>query len=374
MKRERILQVNIDNNGGNGAFALMQSFYELLKNEFIFDYYTMGSFVNDSVLQSIINDGGKCESGNLRSNKLLGHILLPFRFYKFLVKNSYNTVHIHSEVAYKHFLYCVAAKKAKVKKIIIHSHSNSIDGNCKGLKYFFHKIFRTYINKNGDYFFACSEPAARWMFDETIISGNKYCLLNNGIVPDKFKFNEIKRDEIRKELGINDSYIIGHVGAFKWVKNQSFLIEILSTLKNRNYKLLLVGDGEDRQAIENKATSLGVINNVIFAGNRSDVNDLLLAMDIFVFPSFFEGIPISLIEAQCAGLPIIASDVINHDVKVNDNLSFYSLDCKAREWANKIEEKKYYHLREQGFNNVFNSKYNVGNSARKLREIYEREE
>lgn len=373
MVKEHILQVNIDNNGGNGAFALMQSFYALLKTEYIFDYFTMDSFVNNEVLQSILDDGGKCESANLRKNKLFGHILLPFRFYKFLVKNNYNTIHIHSEVAYKHFLYCVAAKKANVKKIIIHSHSSSIDGNCKGLKHVFHKIFRKYINRNGDFFIACSEPAAKWMFDETIINGDNYCLLHNGIIPEKFKYDEKKRSEVRSTLGLEGYYVIGHVGAFKWVKNQSLLIEILSLLKNKNYKLLLVGDGEDRQKIEEKARNLGVIDSVIFTGNRSDVNELLLAMDIFVFPSFFEGIPISVIEAQCVGLPIIASDVINRDVRINENLFFFSLERSSKEWADKIESSISDHLKEEGFNNIFKSIYNINESARQLREIYERE-
>lgn len=373
MAKEHILQVNIDNNGGNGAFALMQSFYELLKTEYVFDYFTMDSFVNNKVLRSIVDDGGKCESANLRKNKLFGHMLLPFRFYKFLVKNNYNTIHIHSEVAYKHFLYCVAAKKANVKKIIIHSHSSSIDGNCKGLKYVFHKIFREYINRNGDFFIACSEPAAKWMFDETIMNGDNYCLLNNGIIPEKFKYDEKKRSEVRNTLGLEGYYVIGHVGAFKWVKNQSLLIEILSLLKNKNYKLLLVGDGEDRQKIEEKARNLGVIDSVKFTGNRSDVNELLLAMDIFVFPSFFEGIPISVIEAQCVGLPIIASDVINRDVRINENLFFFSLERSSREWADKIESSISNHLKEEGFNNIFKSIYNINESARQLREIYERE-
>ena len=144
MNKEHVLQVNIDNNGGNGAFALVRYLYAYLKDEYIFDYFTMGKFVEDLEYRSIIGDGGKCYSANLRKNKFVGHLKLPFVFYKYLKENSYNIVHIHSEVAYKQFLYTVAAKAAHTKQVIIHSHSSNIDGCNKGLKYIFHILSLSY--------------------------------------------------------------------------------------------------------------------------------------------------------------------------------------------------------------------------------------
>ena len=371
MKRKHVLQVNIDNNGGNGAFSLMTYVYEYMSDEYIFDYYTMGQFVHDAVYENIISNEGHCYSANLRKNKIFGHIRLPFRFYAFLKKHDYDIVHIHSEVAYKHYLYAIAAKKANIQNIVIHSQSNSVDGNCKLIKKIFHKLCKSKINKIGTTFLACSEQAAEWMFESYNLKSNKYHLLSNGIAPDKYKFSSEIREKIRKELNIENCVVIGHVGALKWVKNQKFLIEILQKLNDKNYKLILVGDGDDKEELIELAKHKNCIDNVLFLGSRCDVNELLQAMDIFIFPSIFEGVPVALIEAQAVGLPIIASDTINHNVKINDNLYFYSLNEKVEKWILKIEELLGKHLTENGYMNVINSDYNIENSANELKKIYD---
>lgn len=370
INRKHIMQVNIDNDGGNGAFALMYYIYKVLKDDFIFDYFTMGNFKIDDVYDNIIKDGGKCFSANLRKNKLIGHIKLPFVFYKVLKEYNYEVVHIHSEVAYKHFLYAIAAKKAGVRKIIIHSHSCNIDGDKKGIKYIFHKLVKNRINKLGTYFLACSSPAAEWLFTNKTLHSNNYKLLHNGILPDSYKYSDEKRNKIRIKLGISEKIVIGHVGALKKVKNQSRLLDIMHDLNDNNYILLLVGDGEDRKEIELKLKSLNLENKVVLLGSRTDVSDLLQAFDVFMFPSLFEGIPMALIEAQAVGVPIIASDTINKEVAINNNVSFVSLNDNNHEWINKIKKVKNNHIKENGFINVSNSDYNIRSSAKILKELY----
>jgi len=370
MKRKRILHVNIDNNGGNGAFSLVRYLYEHLSDDYIFDYYTMGNFVKDAVWNEIIQNGGLCESANLRKNKLLGHILLPYRFYKFLKKNSYEVVHIHSEVAYKHFLYAIAAKAIGTKKIIIHSHSNDIDGDNKGLKLLLHNFLRKRVNKYGTYFLACSQPAADWMFDKSVLTSNKFFLLCNGIAPEKYRFSEAIRERKRVELGVNNKIVVGHVGGLKKVKNQSFLVDIISKLDANKYVLILVGDGEDKEKITEKVKQLKCEKRVMLLGSRNDVNEILQAMDIFVFPSFFEGIPMALIEAQSVGLPALVSNAINRDIRINNNVFFYSLKKNANDWADFVEANWNKHLKTNGYDNINHSIYNIKNSAEKLREIY----
>lgn len=370
LHRKRILQVNIDNDGGNGAFALVRYLYSFLKNEYVFDYFTMGKFIEDSVYKDILSDGGKCYSADLRSNKLLGHIILPFNFYKFLKKNKYDIVHIHSEVAYKHYLYAIGANLAGVKKIIIHSHSNNIDGNNKGIKFLFHKILRNRVNRLGTDFLACSEPAAEWMFDKKTLKSNHFKLLHNGIAPHSYKFSEVIRNEKRSSLTITNEIILGHVGALKKVKNQERLLDILNDINNPQYKLLLIGDGEDRQKLENKAKSLGIIDQVIFLGSRTDVAELLQAIDVFVFPSLFEGIPMALIEAQAVGLPIVASDRINKDIQINDNITFCPLEESNKYWIDAIYKSELSHMKLAGNNNVQSSYYNIQNSSESLKKVY----
>lgn len=369
-ERKRILQVNIENTGGNGAFALVRYLYSFLKDKFIFDYFTMGKFEDDDVYKSIIADGGKCYSADLRRNKLIGHIKLPFVFYRYLNNNYYDIVHIHSEVAYKHFLYAIAAKLAGVKKVIIHSHSSNIDGDNKGFKFFCHIILRSFVNELGDDFLACSEPTAEWMFSKKTLNGGHFKLLHNGIVPNAYKFSEEKRTAKRMELGISDKVVIGHVGALKKVKNQIRLIEILKNINDARYVLVLIGDGEDKEKLVLKAKELGVENQVIFLGSRTDVADLLQSIDVFVFPSFFEGIPMALIEAEAVGLPIVASDTINQDIKINDNICFVSLDESNDKWIQKIQVAKKLHIKENGFLNIKNSAFNIEGSAYALSSLY----
>ncbi|SNU06261.1 Glycosyltransferase involved in cell wall bisynthesis [Lachnospiraceae bacterium] len=370
--KTRVLQVNIDNNGGNGAFTLMQYLYSFLSDEFIFDYYTMGTFINDSVYHTIKMSGGKCFSANLRKNKFVGHLILPFAFLHFLKTHKYGIVHIHSEVAYKHFLYTVAARVAGVKKIIVHSHSSNIDGDYKGLKFLFHNIFRKAVNINGNIFIACSKEAAKWMFTPKVLKSPNFYFLQNGINPQKYRFNNEVRLKTRETLNISNKIIIGHVGALKKVKNQTFLIDVLNILNKETpekYVLLLVGDGEDREKLESKALKLGCSKDVIFLGNRTNVNELLQAMDIFAFPSLFEGIPIALIEAQTVGLPILASDKINKDVMLNSNIRYLSINETENDWVRCIRQPKK-HLKEKGYENVVNSKFNILRSSDRLRMIY----
>lgn len=368
--KKRVLQVNIDNNGGNGAFTLVQNFYGKLRDDYIFDYFTMDKFLEDEVFRSIIENGGKCYSANLRENKIKGHILLPVIFYKFLKSNKYEIVHIHSEVAYKQFLYALAAKLGKVDTIIIHSHSSNIDGSHKRVKRFFHYLLRYFVNMLGDIYIACSMPAAKWMFTRRNIESNRFHLLSNGIDPAVYKFSDEKRKKARTQLNLENKIVIGHVGALKWVKNQERLIDILHELNNDKYRLVLVGDGADKQKLISKAKKLGIENNVIFLGSRTDVQNLLQTFDIFVFPSFFEGIPMALIEAQAVGVPVIASDAINHDVKINDNCFFVSLDSTNEEWINLIMNSINNHIKDKGFINVSKSTYNIEKSINMLRKIY----
>lgn len=370
MEKTYILQANIDNDGGNGAFTLVRYLGECLKPTLVFDFFTMGNFVHDNVYEDIVNNGGTCYSANLRKHKLLGHLILPFSFYKCIKKKKYQIVHIHSEVAYKHFLYAIAARCAGVKKIVIHSHSCDIDGNNKSIKYQMHLMFRTWVNMLGTDFLACSIPAAEWMFNSKVLNGGKFHVLHNGILPDDYKYSQNIREQLRSEYKISEKIVIGHVGALKKVKNQDRLLEILYDIHDERYMLMLIGDGEDRTHLQKKIKDLGLQRQVLLMGGRTDVAMLLQAMDVFVFPSYFEGIPMALIEAQAVGVPIIASDSINRDIQINDNVVFISLHNNNTEWIEAINGVRNQHNLEEGYINVKESLYNIKNSACILKEIY----
>ena len=158
-----------------------------------------------------------------------------------------------------------------------------------------------------------------------------------------YTFDEAVRNEIRKEYKLEDKYVIGHVGRFQYQKNHEFLVDVFNEYLKLDNKavLMLVGQGEGEEAIRQKVADLGMTENVMFMGVRSDVNKLLQAMDIFVLPSHFEGLPLVLVEAQSAGLPCyVSKDVITKESDVTGNIEFISLDDGDKKWAQIIYDNK----------------------------------
>ena len=159
----------------------------------------------------------------------------------------------------------------------------------------------------------------------------------NLIKVEDFMFDIHLRRRCRKEFVLNDSFVVGHIGRFSKQKNHKFLLDVF--LEIINYKpnsvLCLVGIGELEDEIKQYAVQLGIINKVIFCGIRRDVSHILMAMDVLVFPSFYEGMPNVVIEAQTTGLPCLVSDTVTEECKVTDKVEFLSLTNSAVEWANK---------------------------------------
>jgi glycosyltransferase involved in cell wall biosynthesis len=176
-----------------------------------------------------------------------------------------------------------------------------------------------------------------------MFQGNSYQLISNAIDASDFSFGAQKRGRIREEFGFNDdTLVVGHVGSFWAVKNHTFLIDVFSILEkiNNTAKLLLVGNGGRMEEIREKVKNLGLCDKVIFTGIRTDVSDLMQAMDIFVFPSLYEGLGIALIEAQAAGLPCVVSDTIPHEAYLTDLVDSESLSAPAENWAEKVLSKR----------------------------------
>lgn len=234
------------------------------------------------------------------------------------------------------------AMKYGIPVRIFHSHSSSIQ---KSLRLFWvHKLLH-YINKYkvkrwATHYLGCSDKALDWMFKYTGVR-DAAIKINNGIDSGLYRYDADVRAEVRKELNIHDDdFVVGHVGRFIPLKNQVFLVEVLSELQRLypRVKLLLIGDGETVDIVKSKVVECNLEEDVIFTGVRSDVNRLFQAMDVFAMPSWFEGLPVSLVEAQAAGLPVIASDTISKDVNITNTVIFKSIDISPQEWAKTIVE------------------------------------
>lgn len=240
----------------------------------------------------------------------------------------YRIVHVHQDCLSS--IICKAAKKCGVPVRIAHSHSNSQD---KNIKYPIKSFYKRFIPKYATHLFACSESAGSWMF-----GNHKFEILPNAINTDLYKYNSVTANTIRESFGIGkDEMLIGHVGRFEPPKNHTFLIDVFFELqKNVKAKLILVGDGYLRKSIEQKVTSLNILDKVIFTGIRNDVHNLLQAMDVFVFPSLYEGFPVTLLEVQSSGLPCVISDRVDDVCKLTEQVHHVSLNNSIEEWIKAI--------------------------------------
>lgn len=254
-----------------------------------------------------------------------------------LHRNEYRAVHYHeSSLTSLEVLYF--AKKSGIPTRIMHSHNSSIMGNK--LHYITHYVGKLCIGNLATHYFGCSDKALDWMYGGSGVR-HKAVLINNGIDTGKFAFNAETRNKVRKTLNLREEHlVVGHIGRFSRVKNHSFLLMIFKELKaiHPNAKLLLVGNGELLSEVQHQANALDITEDVIHLGVRSDIPDLLQAMDVFVMPSLYEGLPVVMVETQTAGLPIICSDTISTMSYLTEHVYPISLEVSPREWAKCIAD------------------------------------
>ncbi len=234
-------------------------------------------------------------------------------------------------------IYLPIAKKAGIPVTVAHARSAGVD---KGLKGFLTKLLRRNLYKRCDYMFSCSDLASRAVFGDKQYEANQVVFVPNAVDIKAFLPDEQMRTKIRKEYGLEDSLVIGHVGRFHYAKNHEFILEIFAEFskKNEQAKLFLLGDGPLKQEMEAKAGELGIAPKVIFAGNQNPIAPFYQAMDAFLFPSRFEGMPGTVVEAQAASVPCLIADTITSQVKVTDLVTFQSLEQKAEVWASQLEQ------------------------------------
>ena len=272
---------------------------------------------------------------------------------------------IHGHHTSSAFVYLQVAK-ARNRVTIAHSHTA---GRESSLKSNIKVLLRYPLRYIADFLFACSELAAKWMFGKYYTSAY---IINNAIDAQKFSFRENIREVKRKELGIENKFVIGHIGRFQTQKNHKFLIDVFKIIhsRNNNAVLLLVGDGELRQTIIEKVENLGLSDNVIFTGVRSDIPELLQAMDVFVFPSLYEGLGIAVIEAQAAGLHCIVADTIPKEAYITDLIESIPLTEKEDIWAERILKYNNGYNRQNTYEEVKSKGYDIYETTRWLEEFY----
>lgn len=231
------------------------------------------------------------------------------------------------------------AKKAGAKNCAARSSNSSDGGSFKALAA--HRIGRVLYTRYVDVKFAPSTPAAEYTFGKKACEKGEVTLLPNAIDLNVFRFDSEGRNAVRKEFGIaEDTAVMGHIGRFTKQKNHAFLIDVFEKFhKNTpNSVLMLTGKGELEDGIKNTLAEKGLSDSVIFTGIRPDVPQLLSAMDVFVFPSFYEGMPNTVIEAQAAGLPCVVADTVTKEAALTPLVSFKKLSDTPDDWARAAAE------------------------------------
>ncbi len=292
------------------------------------------------------------------------------RFFKYLgdlkrffrAHPEYRVVHGHMESF--GFLYSRAAKRAGVPTIIAHSHNALIEPTLKGrVKSLMNKPWSRYANV----LFACSDKAGKFMFGD-----KPFTVINNGIRCEDFVYDPAVREEMRRELGVEDKVVIGHIGRFERQKNHTFLIDLFRTYAetHENACLLLVGEGHLLEDAKAQVEALGLQEKVRFLGVRSDTARLYQAMDLFLLPSLFEGLPVVGVEAQSAGLPMLTSDTVTEELKITDLVEMLPLDAGHDAWCRKMDDMLAGKTRRDTLDEMNAAGYNIRKTADELQAFY----
>ncbi len=294
--------------------------------------------------------------------------LLKFRkeFTALLKREQYDIVHCHL-VTYS-FIEPIKIALKNGAKVVVHSHSGSYLGSRRSKA--LHYVNRAFVPYKKITKLAVSQEAATWLFGKQ--AGT--VVLNNGVDLRRFVYSAPERTRVRQELGVGDERLFVHVGRFTEAKNHGFLIDVFHELVKMEptAKLMLVGEGSLKASIEEKVAALGLQNNVIFTGIRKDIASVLSAGDVFVFPSFYEGFPCSLIEAEATGLYCFAADTITKEAQIDGLCRYLSLDLGAKAWAEQLHAYEGKVERASCGEKIRAAKLDVESDMERLQEIYER--
>lgn len=263
------------------------------------------------------------------------------------------------------------AKVFKIPKRIVHSHNAGNEVKSSLFRRLLYKINQFIWDYSITERWACSKEAGQWMF------GSKaFTIIRNAIDINKFTYNPDMRIKIRNDLNINNKLVVGHVGRVSYQKNHEFLLDIFYVLhqKNKESVLLLVGDTDfdevQSKKLKEKISQYSLNDSVILLGMRNDIENIMQAMDCFVLPSFFEGLALVGVEAQCAGLPCFFSDTITRDISMSQLSTFISLDQKADYWADSILNKMINITRNDMSEDILQAGYSISSEAKRVESLY----
>lgn len=283
----------------------------------------------------------------------------------------YSIIHSHmSELGYFVFR---EAKKRGIKSTVCHAHNaphfkdETLVEKAKDIvrEYFKHRI-RRYT----DHKFICGVEAGEWLFGKK--SKSEFVMMNNAVDARKFAWSQEKSEELKAKLNRDGKFVVCHVGRFNAQKNHTFLVEIFKEIHQRrpDSVLLLVGAGDLEEKVCQQVKNAGLCDCVSFMGSRDDVNDIMVASDVFLFPSLYEGLPVTLVEAQSSGIKCVISDTIPDDCRITENIDVVSLQSSAKQWADEVLKYADGYPRKNTYDDIVRAKFDIKENAKWLEEFY----
>lgn len=236
---------------------------------------------------------------------------------------------VHSHIDAMCLFPLLAAKRAGIPVRIAHSHSTAID---RDFKYPLKQLFRRMLPLAATHCFACGQQAGEFLF-----GSRPFRVIPNGIDLERFRYDAMIQQSVRKALGLEGKFVVGHAGRLTAAKNQTFLLRIFKAISRKQDSILLIaGTGEREKELKRLAAKLGVAGKVRFLGSRGDMDRLYQAMDVFLLPSLYEGVPMTGLEAQAVGLPCFFSDRVSREVAFSEGCTFLPLEISPEKWAEAI--------------------------------------
>ncbi|WHY33853.1 glycosyltransferase family 1 protein [Cytobacillus firmus] len=362
----RVLHVVGKMNRGGIETFLMNVYRKIDRQKVQFDFLVHTEDECD-YNEEIFKLGGKIYSIPPRKQGFFKNRKSLIAFFK--KHQDYKVVHQHiSSLSYVEPL--KIATKFGIPIRIVHGHSSQEGGSF--FNKYIHKWNQIGVKTYATDYFACSDTAAEWLYHQKHFRSGEFTIINNGIETARFAYNPIIRNQIRRELGIDNKFVVGNVGRLVHSKNHDFLLDIFKCVHDIEPEtvLICVGDGELRQEIQEKVYSLELEDSVILTGTRTNISDLLQAMDIFIMPSLYEGLPVTLVEAQSSGLHCLVSDRITRNVNVTDLIEYININNNAEYWAEKAILLYQSQKRKVTTNQIIKSGFDVKGVAKHLEEFY----
>lgn len=360
--------------GGQEAFML-NMYKNFDDNQIKYTFFTPFESGNKGLLELSGNRNENIISYNYNFNSKFRKLYIHKAYKKFFKNNKFDVVHIQTGSVWALLNIAKIAKKNGIKRVIVHSHCTG--GN--NLKYKISKfISDKQIKKYADEYLACSRLAGEWKFPKDIIENNNCKVINNGIDIQKFTFKDNVRKEYRKTLKIEDKFVLLNVGRFSEQKNHKFIIEVVDKLKDKikNLKVVLIGEGELKEQTLQTIKQRDLEKYFIVLEKRTDIPEIMMASDLFILPSLFEGLPVVAVEAQATGLVTLCSTNITEEVKVTDLCKMIGID-NVDIWVDEInktyaqlQEKETKVNREKYSKIMKDAGYDAKQSAKLLEDIY----